>query len=57
VEFVDETPALVTRPATITTPSPDTWGSVIEHQADLLKKANEGKSEVPVWVVAEAEEV
>lgn len=56
-EFFNETPALVTRPKTITPPSPDTWGSVIDHQVNLFKKANDGKSEIPVWVVAEAEEV
>jgi hypothetical protein len=57
VEFVDETPDLGTRPGMITPPLSDTWGSVIEHQVDIIKKANRGSKEVPVWVVAEADEV
>ncbi|KAE9363893.1 hypothetical protein N431DRAFT_550590 [Stipitochalara longipes BDJ] len=56
VEFVDETPALALRPGMITPPLPDTWGSVIEHQVEIVKKANNGNNEVPVWAVAEAEE-
>lgn len=57
VEFVDETPALASGPGMITPPLPDTWDSVIEHQVDIIKRANNGNNEVPVWAVAEAEEV
>lgn len=38
-------------------PSSDTWGSVIESQADIIKKADNGRDPVPVWAVADAEEV
>lgn len=34
-----------------------TWDSVIDNQVDLIKKAGDGKDGVPVWAVAEAEEV
>lgn len=40
-----------------TPPLSDTWGSVIEKQADVVKKANDESYGVPVWAVAEAEEV
>lgn len=34
-----------------------TWDSVIDNQVDLVKKAGDGKNDVPVWAVAEAQEV
>jgi len=57
VKFVDETPSLALRPGILTPPLSDTWSSVIEHQVEIIKKANDGNDEVPVWAVAEAEEV
>ena len=57
VEFVDETPALALRPGMVAPPLSDTWSSIIEHQVETIKKANDGNNEVPVWAVAEAEEV
>lgn len=40
-----------------TPPLSDTWGSVIEKQVNVVKKANTESHGVPVWAVAEAEEV
>ena len=57
VDFIDETPAFASEPGIITPPLSDTWGSVIENQVDIIKKANDGNNEVSVWAVAEAKEV
>jgi hypothetical protein len=57
VEFVNENLIFSTGSGSDTLPSLDTWGSIINHQVDIIKKANDGKNEVPVWAVAEAEEV
>jgi hypothetical protein len=54
---VNETLALPTGSGSSTPPLSDTWSSVIEHQVDIIKKANGGENELPVWAVAEAEEV
>jgi hypothetical protein len=57
VEFVNENLILSTGSGSDTPPFLDTWGSVINRQAEIIKKANDGNNEVPVWAVAEAEEV
>lgn len=57
VEFVNENLIFSTVSGSDNPLSLDTWGSVINHQVDIIKKANDGKNEVPVWAVAEAEEV
>jgi hypothetical protein len=57
VEFVNENPIPSTGSGSDTPPLLDTWGSVIERQVEIIKKANDGNNEVPVWAVAEAEEV
>lgn len=54
---MNENLAFSTGSGSSTPPLSDTWGSVIEHQVDIIKKANGGKNELPVWAVAEAEEV
>jgi hypothetical protein len=56
MKFIDETSTLSAGPG-LTPPLSDTWSSVIEHQVDTIRKANGGNNEVPVWAVAEAEEV
>jgi hypothetical protein len=56
-EFVNEPRNTATGSDDGPTPSSGTWGSVIDNQVDLIKKADHGKDRVPVWAVAEAEEV
>jgi hypothetical protein len=57
VKFVNETPASVTGSGSSTPLLSDTWGSVIEHQVEIINKAKDGKNRIPAWAVAEAEEV
>ena len=57
VEFVNENLIESTGSGSDTPPLSDTWDSVIKRQVDIIMKANDGNNEVPVWAVAEAEEV
>jgi hypothetical protein len=51
VEFVHEH-----LPVQSSTPSSDTWNSIMEGQVALIHKTD-GRNEYPVWAVAEAKEV